>query len=129
MDGGSYAFTPSGVLYPLGSSSPTFKNNTCTGTAYADSDSALSTQLLTGSAGGPSRLVYRPTSPSLGAAFAWQLTTTTENVVNLPLWELDDTGTCVADTTYPGPAYYTGTLVALQSVAAPPDVPGPLTIG
>lgn len=73
--------------------------------------------------GGPTRLVFRSTSPALGAAFAWKLTATTENAVNLPMWELNSAGNCVPDL-----PNYNGTLVALESVAAPPDVPGPLKI-
>ncbi|HNE89093.1 MAG TPA: hypothetical protein PKL68_02640 [Actinomycetota bacterium] len=125
IDGGSYLYLPSGALYPgFSSSSPSFKNNTCTGPAYVSSSSASSTQFLTGSAGGPTRFVYRPTTPVFGAPFAWQLTTTTEAVVNQPLWQLDSAGACVVDE-----ASFTGTLVTMASVTAPQDVPGPLTIG
>ncbi|MBK6764126.1 MAG: hypothetical protein IPG68_13005 [Micrococcales bacterium] len=124
IDGGAYTYTPSGLLYPLGIGSPKFKDNACTGAAYMDANSPLTAQLLTGSAGGPTRMVYRRTSPTLGPALAWQFTTTTENAVAVQLYELNSAGACVADG---GP--YNGTLVALSPVAAPPDVPGPLTIG
>ena len=60
----------------------------------------------------------------LGPTFAWEFTATVENAVDLPMFKLDGTGACVADA-----ANYTGTLVALKSVTAPLDVPGPLTIG
>lgn len=121
IDGGSYAYAPSGVAYPFGSGSPAFKTNTCNGTAYARSSSPQTTLLITGAAGGPTRLVYRKTNPSLGPAFAWAFTTTTESV-NQIMYVLDDTGACVAD------GNHNGTIVAVQSVTAPPDVPGPLTI-
>jgi len=122
IEGGSYLYAPSGVLYPIGSGSPAFKTNTCGGTAYVKSSSPSTTQMMTESAGGPTRLVYRKTNPALGPTFAWALTTTTETV-NQVVYRLDDTGACVAD------GNHNGTLVALQSVTAPPDVPGPLTIG
>jgi hypothetical protein len=38
------------------------------------------------------------------------------------MYVLNSSGVCTAD------GNYNGTLVALQSVAAPADVPGPLTI-
>ncbi len=120
VNGGIYMYRFDGVVYPMGS--PAYKNNTCSGTAFIPSTSATTTAFLTGSAGGPSRLVYRPTSPGMGPVAAYQFTTTTENV-NQNMWELDDTGTCVAGTPH------NGTLVALQQVASPPDVTGPLTIG
>jgi hypothetical protein len=125
IDGGSYLYQPNGILYPgFSGSSPRFKTDTCQGPGFIESGSALDTQLLTGAAGGPTRLVYRPTSPVLGAPSAWALTTTTENAVNQGLWRLNNTGACVVDV-----ANYNGTLIALESVTAPQDVPGPLTIG
>ncbi|TXH32369.1 MAG: hypothetical protein E6Q91_01405 [Actinobacteria bacterium] len=125
IDGGSYLYLPSGIIYPgFSSSSPSYKTNTCTGTGYVESSSPLSTQFLTGAAGGPSRLVYRPSTPVLGPPSAWKLTSTSENVVNQPLWERDSSGACVVNL-----PNYTGALVALESIAAPQDVPGPLTIG
>lgn len=121
VDGGSYLYAPNGLVYPFGSGSPAFKTNTCTGTAYVRSSSPQTTQLITGSAGGPSRVVYRTSGPPIGPAFAWAFTTTTENV-NQIMYILNNAGTCVAD------GNHNGTLVALQSVTAPADVPGPLTI-
>jgi len=125
IDGGGYTFMPNGLLYPLGSGSPQFKTNACTGTGYVPADSELSKQLYVGSAGGPTRLVWRRTDPSLGAALAWKFTTATENVVATQMYELDNDGTC--DPVSGGA--YSGTLVAMESVPAPADVPGPLTIG
>jgi hypothetical protein len=122
IDGGSYLYAPNGTVYPFGGGSPAFKTNTCTGTGYVRSSSPQSTQLITGSAGGPTRLVYRKSDPPLGPTFAWAFTATTETV-NQVMYTLDSAGNCVAD------GNHNGTIVALQSVAAPPDVPGPLTIG
>lgn len=93
IDGGGYTFMPNGLLYPLGSGSPQFKTNACTGTGYVPADSELSKQLYVGSAGGPTRLVWRRTDPS-GAALAWKFTTATENVVATQMYELDNDGTC-----------------------------------
>ena len=121
VDGGVYLYGPNGQLFPALSASPSFKTNTCDGTAYLESSSPQSTQLLTQSAGGPSRVVYRVTTPALGAIKAWSLTTTTETV-NQMMYEFNSSGVCVADVNY------NGTLVALQSVTPPSDVPGPLTI-
>ncbi len=124
IDGGSYMFLPNGTLFSIGGGSPSFKTSTCDGTAYLQSSSAQTTQFITGSAGGPSRLVYRPIQPTFGPASAWKFSTTTEAVNALPMWELNDTGACVPD-----PPNFTGTLVTLERVTAPLDVPGPLKIG
>ena len=122
IEGGAYTYAPTGVVYPVGGGSPAFKTNACNGTAYLRSSTPETTQLMTGSAGGPTRIVYRRTNPSMGPTFSWALTATTETV-NQIMYTLDSSGVCVAD------GNHNGTLVALQSVTPPPDVPGPLTIG
>lgn len=124
VGGGSYTYTPNGLLYPLGGPSPNFKDAACAGTAYMTADSPLTAQLIAGSVGGPSRIVYRKTTPVLGAPRAWEFTATTENAVAVQLYDLDPSGACTPD----GPPY-NGTLAKLNPVTAPPDVPGPLTIG
>lgn len=124
INGGSYTYMPNGLLYPLGIQSPNFKDNACAGPAYVTSSSPTSTSLITGSAGGPSRIVYRRTNPTFGAPLAWQFSTTTENAVAVQLYERDSSGACTPDG-----APYNGQLVKLESVPAPQDVPGPLTIG
>jgi hypothetical protein len=123
VDGGSYMYAPNGTVYPFGASSPSFKTNTCGGTGYVKASSPQYTQLVIGSVGGPTRIVYRKTEPTYGAVFAWAFTANTE-VVNQVLYQFNATGACVADA-----AVYNGTVVALQQVPAPLDVPGPLTIG
>jgi hypothetical protein len=123
IDGGAYLYYPDGKVLPLGSVSPSFKTNTCNGTAYTESTSPQTTAFLVGSVGGPSRVVYRPTSPTVGPTSAWAFTATTENVVNLQTYELNNAGVCTAVA-----GLFTGTLIALQPVTAPPDVPGPLTV-
>ncbi|MEZ5158159.1 MAG: hypothetical protein R2687_04915 [Candidatus Nanopelagicales bacterium] len=123
IDGGAYLYYPDGKVLPLGGASPSFKTNTCNGTAYVESTSAQTTAFLVGSVGGPTRVVYRPTSPTLGPTSAWAFTATTENAVNLQTYELNNAGVCTA-----AGALFTGTLITLQPVTAPPDVPGPLTI-
>lgn len=77
-------------------------------------------------AGGPSRIVFRETDAmDPGPIRAWQFSTASENVAGQNLWELDSDGTC--DPTSSSP--YTGVLAELDSVPAPPDGSGPLTIG
>ena len=127
VDGGLYTYYGSGQLIPLGSGSPSFKNNTCTGTAYFETDQNTFDFLFSKLAGGPSRIVYRvATGPTtLGPISAWQYTTASEDVVNLNLWRLDSGGNCVAT----GSSPYTGLLAVLESVPAPPDGVGPLKIG
>jgi hypothetical protein len=125
IDGGAYTYLPNGLLFTsFMSDSPRYKTNDCTGTAYLTSSSAITTQFLTGSAGGPSRVAYRKTDPTYGPPQAWEFTSTSENAVALQLYRRDKTFTCL-----PEAAVYNGTLVVLSPVPAPPDVPGPLTIG
>ena len=72
---------------------------------------------------GPTRVVYRPSSPTLGPTSAWAFTATTENAVNVQTYALNNAGFATAEA-----GLFTGTLITLQQVTAPPDVPGPLTI-
>lgn len=121
INGGIFLYGPNGQIFPAFSSSPYFKTNTCDGTAYLESLSPQTTQLITQSAGGPGRIMHRVTNPAPGAIKAWSLTATTETV-NQMMYKLNDTGACVVDVNF------NGTLVALQPVTPPADVPGPLTI-
>lgn len=123
-EGGAWTYLPGGQLYPLGGGSPKYTDNTCAGPGFIDVSSPEALQLVLTSAGGPGRFVYRPTNPSLGPAEGFALTTTNSPYTG-NLWERDDTGTCVLD----GGSPFTTTLVQLEKVPAPPDVPGPLTIG
>jgi hypothetical protein len=127
IDGGIYTYLPSGQLYPFTGPSPSYKNNACSGTVYVEADDQAEADLLFGNlAGGPSRITFRTTAGgTLGPISAWQFTKTSESVVGQNLWERDDTGACVPTSSSP----FTGVLVALDPVTAPPDGTGPLTIG
>jgi hypothetical protein len=120
-DGGIYDYLADGHVFA--NASPRFTTNTCAGSAYLASSNPVTTSLYTGSAGGQSRIVYRPDSPSFGPISAFKITATTTAVVAAPTWERNDTGTCVAL----GGAF-TGDLIALSPVTAPQDGAGPLTI-
>ncbi len=122
---GIYVYLPDGRLLGIGSSSPSFKTADCSGTAYMRASSESQAALATGSAGGPSRVVYRVTKPALGPASAWKYTTTKE-VVNQVTYSRNEEGTCAAQD---GGSPYNGILVALEATPAPADVPGPLTVG
>jgi hypothetical protein len=126
IDGGIYTYYPSGQLIPLGSESPSFKDGTCTGTAYVEADADLADLILLNLAGGPTRVVFREfTATTLGPISAWKFTKASEIVAGQNLWELEtSTGDCVPTS---GP--FTGTLVKLDPVAPPPDGIAPLTIG
>ena len=126
VDGGLYTYYGSGQLIPISGGSPSFKNNTCTGTAYVETDQAIFDIIYSKLAGGPSRVVYRESSgpATLGPISAWQYTTASEDVVGQNLWELDGSGGC----TPTGSSPYTGLLAELDSVPAPPDGIGPLNI-
>ncbi len=121
-DGGVFTYLESGQLYPIGSS-PNFKTNTCTGTAYLEA-SGSTAQLLLDSVGGTSRVVYRPSTPVLGPVQAWKLAGPAETLAAVQMYGLNNMGACVLDG---GP--YSGSVVTLASVAAPPDGTGILTIG
>lgn len=126
IDGGLYTYYGSGQLIPLGGQSPSFKTATCDDKAYLEVDQDSFDVLISKLAGGPSRVVFRETdSFNLGPISAWQFTTSSEQVAGQDLWELDSDGTC--DPTSSSP--YTGVLAELESVPAPPDGTGPLTIG
>ena len=127
IDGGLYTYYGSGQLIPLSGSSPSFKDNACTGPAYIETEQAIFDIIFSKLAGGPSRVVYRVASgpATLGPISAWQYTTGSEEVVAQNLWELDGGGSCVPT----GSSPYTGLLGELESVPAPPDGVGPLKIG
>lgn len=121
-DGGLFYYLGTGQLLPM--ESPKFKTSACTLTAaYISTSSALEAALLTGSAGGPGRIVYRTTSPAWGPAAAWKFTATTEVAAAAQLYALDSGGVCAASG---GP--FNGTLIALEPTSAPADALGPLTI-
>ena len=122
VDGGLYTYLGDGRVVPLGGGSPNFTAMDCSGQAFIPSSSPPNTQLLVGAAGGPTRIVYRKSNPALGPTSAWAVTATTQ-VINQAIYKRDDTGACIAD------GSHNGTIVMLQSVTAPLDVTGPLTVG
>ena len=126
IDDGLYIYYPSGQLIPFGSDSPVFKNNTCTGTAYIESDEDEANFILSKLAGGPTRVTFRTAMDfDLGPISAWKYTTNVETVVGVNLWEFDsNTGSCDPTTSSP----FTGALTALEPVTPPPDGIGPLTV-
>jgi len=120
IDGGVYQYFPNGRLIP--SDSPNYKDAACAGTAYTDANSQIVEDLIKGSAGGSSRVVYRATSPTFGVPKAFQFTTTAESV-NQQLYAFNQSGVCIPDG-----GVYNGRLVQLATTQAPPDFVGPLTI-
>ena len=126
VDGGLYTYYGSGQLVPLGSSSPSFKNDSCTGTAFFSIEQVTFDQLISKLAGGPSRIVFRAfNGGTFGPISAWQFTKASQNVSGQNLWEFDSNGSCVPDSESP----FTGLLAELDAVPAPPDGIGPLTLG
>jgi len=143
VDGGLYYYLPSGQLFPVplllglssSSYSPLFLDAACAGTAYAAAPDADSATFLQSFLGGAARFVFRtgagssgplPTTTfDLGPASAWKLTTTHSPATAAATWTLDDTtGACEASG-----STFTGELIALASVPAPPDGVGPLSVG
>lgn len=127
-DGGVYTYLGSGELFSLGGN-PDFKTPDCSGTAFIKYSPAGTFTLATSVKlfGGTFRVVFRTNSAgTFGPASAWKGHGTSENVaVAIQLYKRDSTtGVCAADG-----APFTGDLIVLDSVPAPPDFVGPLTIG
>lgn len=122
VEGGAYLYLPNGQVYTF-NQSPRWKESDCSGTAFIQSDSPQTTALMVGSAGGPSRVVYRKVNGGLGPVRAWKYTSTTSSINQLNYY-LNQAGGCVAEL-----AVYNGEIVNLEPVTAPSDVPGPLTVG
>ena len=126
-DGGLWMYLNDGHLFGFGSS-PKYKTSDCSGTAYLSTSSDQFTPAqFAALVGGPFRLVFRTLNAgTFGAATAWKGTTTTETIASsTSIYELNDsTGVCQLDS-----SSFTGTLVALEQITAPPDFTGPLTIG
>ncbi len=118
IDGGQYSFYGSGLLLPS-YSSPYFDNASCAGTGYlsvSDLETMNPALKLT-----QLRLVYRAGSgSSIGPSRAFKLAGTSRGVLNTVLWRLDTGGTCQAVPPY------SGYLLELTEIPAPPDRPGPL---
>lgn len=125
VNGGLYPYMATGQVLPFGSTSPSFKSADCTTDAFMEVSSPATASVMTGSAGGPSRIVWRRSSPTLGPPRAWEFSNTTQTI-NQPRYSLNDAGVCAAKD---GGAAYNGLTVPLVPTTAPQDVPGPLTIG
>jgi hypothetical protein len=124
-DGGQYVYFGSGTLYPTGS--PSYTTADCSDTARLTSSSGVAyTEMVLKLIGGPFRFVFRTSTGGLfGPAMAWKSSGTYESVVTAPLYRMNgSTGVCELD----DPAF-TGELIALDPVPAPPDFVGPLVIG
>ena len=123
-DGGVWEYLGSGALNPF-TGPPDFTTADCTGTAYLYVPNAFTTQTWLTLTGGSYRVTYRTANSGVfGAARAWKSSGTTQPVTATQLYRRNDTGTCQTDG-----APFTGDLVVMDEVTAPPDFAGPLTIG
>lgn len=121
-EGGFFYYYPSGQL--LGIGSPSWKTSNCQGTAYLEAGSAFEVQVFAALVGGPFRTVYRSSAGALGAPSAWKMGGVAEALVNVQLYRRNSSGVCETD----GPPS-SSTIVSLEQITPPPDVPGPLTVG
>jgi len=118
IDGGVYHYYSNGWL--LSTSSVYFDNATCTGTAFV---TVSETDIFNALRADPTaRIVYRPTSPTLGPAVAYKQSGSVDSVVSGSRWYRDSADVCTAGTAF------TGYRVFLTQVQAPPDRPGPLKV-
>ena len=124
-DGGIWLYYGSGNLIP--NANPDYKASDCSGTAYQKVPSSFTTPAYAAILGGQYRLVFRTFS---GGVFgpsptAWQVTTASQTLSAVQLYRRNSsTGVCGTDG-----APFTGDVLALQPVPAPPDFTGPPTIG
>lgn len=132
VQGGIYTYLMSGPLYPPTSSSPVFLDNTCSGTAYTTVATMTYPILVGPLVGGPSRIAFRSSSLVgsnlvFGATRAWSYTAGHSTIPGPPppAYQLSYTGACASA---PAVLKAGDQLVTLQSVPAPPDGVGPLTI-
>jgi hypothetical protein len=125
-DGGVFTFLGSGEAFTLGTSSPSWKTNDCSGTTYARPISGLGSGSGPRLFGGSFRFVFRTLSGgTFGPTSAWKSRGTTETIPATQLYRRNSTtGVCEVDG-----APYAGELVPLDPVPAPPDFVGPLTVG
>jgi hypothetical protein len=123
-DGEVWDYLGSGQLNPY-TGGPDFTTADCTGTAYLTVPNAYTKQTWLALIAGSYRVTYRTANSGVfGAPRAWKSSGTTQPVTATQLYRRDNTGTCETDG---GP--FTGDLVVMDEVAAPPDFAGPLTIG
>lgn len=122
VNGGSYSYTPDGRVYPIGLPSPHFTAPDCSGQAFIKPASPEAVAQLVGVAGGPTRIVWRQTTPTFGPTLAWTVTPNTQNI-NQAVYKRNESGACVAD------GNHSGAVVLLQPTTPPADATPPLTIG
>lgn len=124
-DGGQFNYLASGEVFSIGTPSPNWKTNDCSGTAYAKPISALGPGSGPRLFGGPYRFIFRTLSGgTFGPTSAWKVRPETETIPATQLYRRNSTtGVCEVDG---GP--YAGELVPLDAVPAPPDFVGPLTV-
>lgn len=124
IDGGWYEYEGNGRLYD--NSRVYYTDPGCGGTAHLYDPDSDDLQYWLPNVGGPSRVVDRVTNPAYEQARAFALTSTVVPIAGnttLYYWAAGQVCTATAWTAAPGDS-----LLALQPVATPPDVPGPLTI-
>lgn len=135
-DGGLYLYLESGQLLPsllsmvgggIPLMTPVFTDSVCTGPAYLPVPTGL--EAIASIYGGSSvryvhRALFGTSLSTLGPARVWKPTATLVGAPATPLYALSITGTC--DELGP---LDDGALLSLESVPAPPDGVGPLTLG
>src|SRR3954447_14571367 len=123
-DGGVWEYLGSGELNSY-TGGPDFTTADCTGTAYLSVPNAFTKQTWLALIAGSYRVTYRTASSGVfGTPTAWKSSGTTQPVTATQRYRRDSTGACETDG---GP--FTGDLVVMDEVTAPPDFAGPLTIG
>lgn len=126
-EGGVFQYLGSGEAFSLGSPPPKWKANDCSGTAYLTASGSLTPATWAKLFSGPFRTLFRTLSPAgvFGPTSAWKGSGALEAVVATQLYSRNSTtGVCAPD----GGAF-SGDLVRLDPVPAPPDFVGPLTLG
>ncbi|MBK6764127.1 MAG: hypothetical protein IPG68_13010 [Micrococcales bacterium] len=120
IEGGLYFYYPNGWLIP-GGAIPYFDNAACTGTPFAAATDTIERDIV---AQDPTfRVVSRgSTATSLLPARAYKVNGPASSVLNQTRYYLNSAEVCTAE-----PAF-TGYLIPLVAVTAPPDYPGPLKV-
>lgn len=119
IDGGTYVYFPNGWLLTAGN--VTYSDAACATAPFTRFSTSGERDLGLSDAG--YRVVYRSANPTLGPASAYRLVGTSQPVVNAQHYERNELGVCTAEG-----ALFTGYVLPLTSVPAPPDRPGPLMI-
>jgi len=120
IDGGLYSYYSNGWLIP-GGAQAYFDNASCTGTPFAIADDTLERDLITQDS--TFRAVNRGSGPtSLLPARAYKVNGAAASVLNQTRYYFNDSDVCTADSAF------TGYLIPLVAITAPPDYPGPLKV-